>query len=271
MHELKSMVIFLSALSAGCASVPRLPNEYGVLRISDIVDNIRCEIKEGRQSATFLKERGGWNAAVDLSLNVVSDAGGGFGGVNEVPYTPQLLTLTLNTNVKGSADRTVGFVFTTDLGLEDGIDCAPIETRRHKNSRLVGDLGITSWLLQLQNIYAETQARPDKVSYTLQFMVEQSADSSIKITKIPFNESQANLGFSLKGSWKDVNKMSIIFAPKPNAPKAAPVSPPKPATKPAPGVKPKSATPPPPAVDPSQRQRLLDDLQLQIIQQRLDL
>ncbi|MER9603400.1 hypothetical protein [Mesorhizobium sp. M0243] len=256
------------AMLCGCGSVPRMQSEYG-LRISDIVDNVRCELKAGRNTADFLREKKGWNAAVDLSLNVVANAGGGIGGGNEVPYTPQVMTLALSTDVSGSADRKVGFVFTTDLGKEDTIECGDVIKRRRPNSRLVGDLGITTWLQEMQNIYHDTQARPDTVSYILEFTVLQSADSSIKIVKIPNGESTTNLGFSLKGSWKDVNKLTITFKPNPEATKGPPPSRPKRVTKLPPGDQ-KKLTPPPPPVDPNAKGPLLQDLQFLLLQQELD-
>jgi hypothetical protein len=269
---------------SGCASVPKLPTEVGLLRISDIVDNIRCDLKEGRDGikevkngvetvkrgpATFLTEGPEWNAAIELTLQVVAESTGSGGAGNDIPYTPQTATLALATNVTGTADRQVGYKFSVALGPEDPIVCKNDEVveRRKRNSRLVGDLGIGVWLAQLQDAYAETTTKPDSVSYTLGFTLLQSAESSVKIVKIPFDSSAANLGFGLKGSWKDVNKINIVFGPKTaKTPTKPPQSPPR-ATKRLPGQDYKKPTPPPPPVDPAAKSKLLEDLQLLMIQQ----
>ncbi|WP_245430013.1 hypothetical protein [Mesorhizobium sp. WSM3859] len=204
------------------------------------------------------------NATVDLSLNVVAESNGNFSAGNDVPFVPQTLSLALATDVTGTADRLVGYKFTMGLGSEDEITCDTdaVEGRRKRNSRLVGDLGIGVWLAQLQDAYAETHTKPEGASYVLQFTLLQKADGSVKIAKIPFDSAAANLGFGLKGSWKDVNKISIAFAPK--AAKAAPKAPPAPkrATKLLPGQTVKPPTPPPPPVDPGSKAKVLQDLHI---------
>ncbi|ESX66067.1 hypothetical protein X759_28185 [Mesorhizobium sp. LSHC420B00] len=272
---------------SGCGSVPKLQTDIGLLRISDIVDNIRCELKEGRDGntktgvgpASFLTDKEKWNAGVDLSLNVIAEGGGNGSAGNDVPYVPQTATLALSTDVTGTADRQVGYKFTIGLGVEDKIDCdhEAVEARRTHGIRLMGDLGIASWLAQLQDAYAETRTKPESVAYTLSFKLVQKGEASVKIVKIPFNTAQAGLGWGWKSAWTDTNKIIITFAPKPaEAPKKpaeAPkkkVEPPKRATKLPDGQKPKAVIPPaPPPVDEGSKERLLRDLDFLILQQKL--
>ncbi|MGX5806009.1 hypothetical protein ACWGS9_33085 [Bradyrhizobium sp. Arg314] len=198
---------------------------FAGLSATAIVENIRCDLKDGRDGikainrgpATFLTEGPEWNAAIELTLNVVAESNGNGGAGNDIPYVPQTATLALATNVTGTADRQVGYKFTVALGAKDPIDCKADEVgdRRKHNSKLVGDLGIGVWLAQLQDAYAETKTKPESVSYVLGFTLLQSAEASVRIVKIPFNSAAANLGLGWKGSWKDVNKISIVFAPKP--------------------------------------------------------
>ncbi|BCH04730.1 hypothetical protein MesoLj131b_67290 [Mesorhizobium sp. 131-2-5] len=264
---------------SGCASLPKLQTDIGLLRISDIVDNIRCDLKDGRDGnegqgigpATFLTEANEWNAAIELTLNVVAEANGNGGAGNDIPYIPRTASLALATNVTGTADRQVGYKFTVALGPKDPIVCSSetVVDRRKHSSRLVGDLGIAQWLAQLQDAYAETKTKPDSASYVLGFTLLQSAEASVKIVKIPFNSSAATLGLGWKGSWKDVNKISIVFAPKETKAPTKPVAKPIRATPLPKGQDKKEATPPPPAVDPGAKDKLLQDLQFLMLQQNL--
>ncbi|ESY39648.1 hypothetical protein NKI77_14050 [Mesorhizobium opportunistum] len=266
------------ALSS-CASVPKLPTEVGLLRISDIVDNIRCDLKDGRDGrpkakppigpATFLTDKGKWNAAVELSLNVVATGGGDGSAGNEVPYIPQTGTFALATNATGTADRMVGYKFTIGLGQKDDIKCdtPTVNERRAHGSRLTGNLGIANWLAQVQDSYADTKTPPDSVSYVMGFTLDEGASASVKIITIPFDTGQASLGIGWKTTWKDVNKISIVFAPKPEEkPKAAPA--PARATKLPEGQHEKNPPAPPP-VDPAAKEKLLNDLNLLLLQKSL--
>ncbi|MEV8644083.1 hypothetical protein AB0V79_25460 [Mesorhizobium ciceri] len=265
---------------SGCASVPNLPTDVGLLRISDIVDNIRCDLKDGRDGrpkanppvkpATFLTDKGKWAAAVELSLNVVATGGGDGSAGNEVPYIPQTGTFALATNATGTADRMVGYKFTIGLSQKDDIACDTdtVNGRRAHGSRLVGNLKIADWLAQVQDSYADTKTPPDSVSYTMGFTLDQGASASVKIVTIPFNTGQASLGMGWKTTWKDVNKISIVFAPKAEeTPKAAPA--PQRAN-PLPKGQPIKKVPPPPPVDPGAKDKLLNDLNLLILQQSLN-
>ncbi|MFD1983322.1 hypothetical protein ACFSOZ_11655 [Mesorhizobium newzealandense] len=265
---------------SGCGSVPKLQTDIGLLRISDIVDNIRCELQEGRDGntktgvgpASFLTEKEEWNAGVDLSLNVIAEGGGNGAAGNDVPYIPQTATLALSTDVTGTADRQVGYKFTIGLGKRDQIDCNhdAVEARRSHGIRLVGDLGIASWLAQLQDAYAETRTKPESVAYTLSFKLVQKGEASVKIVKIPFDTAQASLGFGWKGSWTDTNKIIITFAPKPAKTPKKEAERPKRATKLPEGQKPRTVVPPPPPpVDEGSKERLLRDLDFLILQQKL--
>jgi len=265
---------------SSCASVPKLPTEVGLLRISDVVDNIRCDLKDGRDGrpdakspigpATFLTDKGDWNAAIELSLNVVATGGGDASAGNDVPYVPQTGTFALATNATGTADRTVGYKFTIGLGQKDEIKCdtPTVNGKRAHGSRLVGNLGIADWLAQVQDSYAETKTSPDSVSYVMGFTLDEGASASVKIVTIPFDTGRASLGADWKTTWKDVDKITIAFAPKPAA-KPTPAPAPVRATKLPAGQQPKNAPAPPP-VDPGAKDKLLNDLNLLLLQQKLN-
>jgi hypothetical protein len=70
--------VFLSVLSAtflnGCAGVPALDPLRTGPKVSDIVDQVECEVyRASRKHARLVKER--WTAAIDLSLQVDDNVG----------------------------------------------------------------------------------------------------------------------------------------------------------------------------------------------------
>lgn len=152
-----------------CSSLPSLPEDRaGVFRpsvkVSDIVEHVKCELADGLKEAYIVPSHGkpvklasqqtwwrDWVAKIDLSLKV-DEAGGitpTYALLHDYPApakaTPNMFSLGLGAGYTDTASRTATLSFS--LPLNDAFS----ENFCHKRpigSNLNGDLGIRDWIVK---------------------------------------------------------------------------------------------------------------------------
>ncbi|PWJ86045.1 hypothetical protein C8D77_12538 [Mesorhizobium loti] len=225
----------LSALTVlfGCGSVPKPHSDY-LVSVRDIVNNISCELQTAAKGVPFIeKSPNGWLAGVDMTLQVINEAGATADANLGVPLMPQALLVTASSTHSGKADRQSTFSFNVDLGHPDKIQCDRAAAEALHGRRLRGNLGIQSWLTNMDSTIASTGIKPDKVGYVLEFTIVDSGTGGPAISLIPVGESVLGSGLSLTASRNDVQTMTIAYTEN------------SPPTKPPSGEKPKRSGPTP--------------------------
>ncbi|MHB9363557.1 hypothetical protein [Mesorhizobium sp. LNJC403B00] len=202
--------------------------------MKDIVNNISCELQAAATNVPFVKKStNGWLAGVDMTLQVINEAGGTADANLGVPLVPQGLLVTASATHSGKADRQSTFSFQVDLGHPEKIQCGEPITGASNGRRLRGNLGIQSWLANMDKTISRTGIKADKVGYILEFSIADSGSGGPAISLVPVGDSVLGSGLSLTASRSDVQNMTIAYTEN---------SPPK---KPEHGVKPKKAGPTP--------------------------
>lgn len=208
----------------GCTSVPDLPEQYSV-SVSDVVDNIRCELRDASHNHTMMTTGKGWTAAVDLELYVTANAGFDASAslTNPVRSTgvENQVVVSIGGGHSAKAERTANFSFAVNMLDPSKIHCdASVPADAHHLLR--GNLGIDNWIGVLAMTFAQSKAgkekretalTPIKSGYTVEFTITTKGSLGPSIEAIGIGASQARAGLILSGDRGERHKMTIAFTP----------------------------------------------------------
>lgn len=208
-------LVFLSS----CSTLPK-HSDSDAVSVEDIVYNVRCELRDAVKAAPFLtSDTYGWTAGADLSLQVVASADGSVNAETSTPLKPGSFVPSLGFKHAGTADRTVSVGFKENLKALKPIVCT--QGNRGTKTRLQGELGIRQWVASLQAATDATQITPEKAGYILEFTIETSGNLGPSFKVLPLGTSSLDIGATLTGSRKNVNRLVIAFTKNPAPEKPA--------------------------------------------------
>jgi hypothetical protein len=204
---------------SSCSTLPEDTESNGV-SVSDVVLNVRCELREAVKAAPFLtNDTYGWTAGADLSLQVVGNADGSVDAATSTPLKPGTFVPLVGFKHSGKADRTVSVGFKENLKTLKPVTC--VQGVRALKTRLQGELGIRQWVASLQATTDATSMAPEKAGYILEFTVETSGNFGPSFKVMPLGTSSLDIGAKLTGSRKNVNRLVIAFTKNPAPTKSA--------------------------------------------------
>ncbi len=191
-----SQVAVVFVLSA-CASVPNLPQQRSIT-VSDVVDRVNCELKEGAFTARFLMLDGkGWTAGTILKLKIVSQQNVGLDLNLASPLNPGAVTVSLGGSQSGIADRTASVTFVNNLAEAEKITCK--DGPDQDGVLLTGNLGIYDWLQALKETKQYSNFNMKEFTYELEFTIERTGKLGAVFTAVPIGSSKFGAGPTLGG------------------------------------------------------------------------
>lgn len=193
---------------SGCTSVPDLPEQRNV-RVDDVVNRINCELYEGASRAKFLSEEFGWAAGTDLKLQVVALASANLSLNFGTPLNPGSLVVAMGGGYSGSADRTAGLKFATNMDEPAQIRCNDLPGQ--SAVQVAGNLGIIDWIEMLQATRNSSLIKMTEFSYELKFTIVKSGNLGPTFTAVPLGSSTIGGGLAVAGTRTNVHTLKIGF------------------------------------------------------------
>lgn len=198
---------------ASCGTAPTTRLEY-TADATDVVINIRCQLREASERVAFLREGYGWSALAVLNLTMVNNASIGGGPELSTPLGRKALGLGAGIGYGGRASSTVNFGFAQDLTDPGAIPCDDTQGDTHR-PRLQGDLKIVEWLLSFEKTMTAAQIRTPAMSHEISFSVTRSASGEASLIAIPVGGSLLGVGGELSGSMTDEHTLILSYTRNP--------------------------------------------------------
>jgi hypothetical protein len=202
-----------SALAlASCGTAPTTRLEYAA-DATDVVINIRCQLREASERVAFLREGYGWSALAVLNLTMVNNASIGGGPSLSTPLGRKVLGLGAGVGYGGRASSTVNFGFAQDLSRPEAIPCEDKGDRQRP--RLQGDLKIVDWLLSFEKTMTAAEISTPAMSHEISFSVTRSASGDASLIAIPVGGSLLSVGGDVAGSATDEHTLILSYTRNP--------------------------------------------------------
>lgn len=220
MKRICALVAIVLATSS-CTTLPELPPE-AAFDLNLVVQNIRCELLHATKEVHFVFDDTGWNAGLDLSVQVNNTAKGSANANLGIPLVPGVATPTLVVARTGAADRTVTMGFKQELSKPILVDCN--RDNSTEGSLLSSNLGIREWMIQVQNVI-DVQKKIDKdfspktVGTTIKFVITSTGTTGINFTMIPLGKNTLGGGASLEATRTATHNLIVALSKNPPPPK----------------------------------------------------
>jgi hypothetical protein len=208
----RSLAIFGSATLLGaCATLPRLPPESKV-SVTDVVNNIRCELQSAAIEAGFDSSTPKWIAGIALELKVIANSNGVADAAVTLPLNPGSSKIGFKVGQTAESTRTAGFKFQQPLA-EKKEDYCLYQELTPREALLEGRLGFREWLSRLAYTMKHSGVKPTQVSYALQFVIKPSAEFSPRFSLIPIGDNTFEGGVALSAQESRFHSLNIVVEP----------------------------------------------------------
>jgi hypothetical protein len=209
MRASKISSLLISAIAGGCAAPAQFPTEYSV-SVSDVVDNVRCELWRAQRDLPFLVEGPGWSAAIQLALEVDAKGDGGLSLSLAPAFKPGTFAIGAGAKYLGESDRTAENTFSENF--KKKITCVGGDDGRTKGVRLGGKLGLYDWLSNTQNTVVESNINLSSISYSIKFIVDKTGSINPAFKMVPIGTSHVDGGPAFDVERKDTDTLTITLS-----------------------------------------------------------
>ena len=219
-------LLAIALVTSSCTTLPELPPE-AAFDLNLVVQNIRCELLRATKEVDFVFENDGWNAGMDLAVQVNNTAKGSANANLGIPQFPGIIAPTLVVARTGAADRTLSMGFKQDLSKPILVDC-----NRDSNSQgvlLSSELGIREWMSEVDEVI-EKQKRIDKtftpktVGTTIKFVITATGTAGVNFTMIPIGKNNLGGGASLEATRTATHNLIVALTKNPPPTQTTPSS-----------------------------------------------
>jgi hypothetical protein len=180
--------------------------------VTDVVNNIRCELQSAAMETGFDSSAPKWAAGIALELKVIANSSGVADAAVTLPLNPGSSKIGFKLGQTAESTRAAGFKF-QQLLADKKEDYCLYQALTPREALLEGRLGFREWLSRLNTTMKISGVKPTQVSYTLQFVIKPSGEFTPRFSLIPIGDNTFEGGLALSAQESRFHTLNIVLEP----------------------------------------------------------